>query len=114
MKNLPFIFVFCLATGSFGLQRAAAQAAPSVAFQLPAPGALPSANMANQPSTTYVVQIYSGPGYFDVALAERLRPMLAKGFASSRPEPLKSVPAESLGAPATPDSQKKVAQTPRL
>ena len=120
MKNLPFIFVFCLATGFLGLQRAVAQAAGPPAFQLPAsaqlpaPVALPSANAADRASTTNVVRIYSGPGYFDAALAERLRPMLAKGFALSKPERLKSVPAEPLAAPATPDSQKKVAQTPRL
>ena len=99
----------CLAFGCLSLQRAAAQAAPPVAFQVPAPVGIPSANGAIGPSPTKIVRIFGGTGHFDDALAERLRPMLAKAFPSAMPDPIKAVPAASISAPTKPEGQAKVA-----
>jgi hypothetical protein len=64
------------------------------------------ANGANPPTGTKVVRIYNGAGYFDDVLADKLRPMLAKAFPFSKPEPPKAVTA-----PAKPESQNKVAES---
>jgi hypothetical protein len=71
------------------------------------PGAVPS---ANKPGTTKVLRIYNGAGYFDDVLADKLRPMLAKAFPFSRPEPAKPVPGATIVAPAKTESQKKLAE----
>jgi hypothetical protein len=48
------------------------------------PAVLPGTNeTAKEPEQTKVARIYSGTGYFDAGLAEKLRPMLAKTFGSS-------------------------------
>jgi hypothetical protein len=99
LNKTTLIFGFCFAFGSAGLHQAAAQAAPG--------GALPSSNVAHntgvgpsrpapppfrqsmaevtsqQPDQTKVVRIYGGAGYFDAALAEKLRPILARTFNST-------------------------------
>jgi hypothetical protein len=61
-----------------------------------------------QHDQTKVVRIYGGEGYFDNALAEKLRPMLAKAFPSSRPEAPKAVPGAAVAAPAKGESQGKL------
>jgi hypothetical protein len=131
LKKTIIILAFCVASGSVGLQRAAAQQAGPPPAPEPASASLVArnplvtssravaprspANPAGQQSIqTKVVRIYGGAGYFDVALAKKLRPMLAKAFASSMPEPLKLAPVEPVAAPPTPESQKKVATPPRL
>ena len=124
---------FCLASAFVGLQPAAAQSAPTagafpanvahntaVAASRPGiPGSptprLGHANAApQQADQTKVVRIYSGAGYFDGALAEQLRPILAKAFSSSNPGPLQSVPGEAVPGPAKPESQKKVTEAAHL
>jgi hypothetical protein len=66
------------------------------------------ANGAVKPQTAKVVRIYSGAGYFDVALAEKLRPMLAKAFPASGPDLAKSVPGAAVAATAKAASQSKL------
>jgi hypothetical protein len=130
MEKAILIFTLCLVAGSLGLQRAAAQVAPAPAPISPAPvAALPASYVAHntavkpsrppqtptsqtnaaaqQPDQTKVVRIYGGAGYFDNALAEKLRPMLAKAFPSSRPDP-KEVPGAAIAAPAKGESQSKL------
>jgi hypothetical protein len=136
-KRIIVAFVLCFAAGSLGLQRAAAQLAPPPAPVSPAPaGALPASYVAHntavkasrppqtpgskanaaaqQPDQTKVVRIYGGAGYFDNALAEKLRPMLAKAFPTSGPDAPKAVPGAAVAAPAKPESQKKVAEAAHL
>ena len=111
IKLLP-LFALCFAFGSLGLQEAAAQStlklAPPPSPIISSPGVVAPEN-ANKPGTTKLVRIYNGAGYFDGALAERLRPMLAKAFPSSMPVPPQAVPVATAVAPAKPESQKKVA-----
>jgi hypothetical protein len=119
-----------VAAESLALERAAAQVAPAPAPVTPAPAApLPSSyvahnaavkpsrppqtpisqtNAAKQPDQTKVVRIYGGAGYFDNALAEKLRPMLAKAFPSSKPDAPKAVPGAAVAAPAKGESQGKL------
>ena len=137
MEKIILILTLCLAAGSIGLQRAAAQVAPAPAPISPAPvAALPASYVAHntavkpsrppqtpinqtnaaakQPDQTKVVRIYGGAGYFDNALAEELRPMLAKAFPTSGPDAPKAVPGAAVAAPAKPESQKKVAEAAHL
>jgi hypothetical protein len=124
MKRL-FIFVLCIAASPISVQKAAAQqpvASPTP--ENPAAASLVARNTvtksshpesprpavdqtARQINQTKVVRIYGGSGYFDLAMAEKLRPMLAKGFASSEPDPVKSVP-DKVSAPAKANSQEGV------
>jgi hypothetical protein len=131
MEKIILILTLCLAAGSLGLQRAAAQVAPAPAPVSPAPAApLPSSYVAHnaavkpsrppqtpisqtnaaaqQPDQTKIVRIYGGAGYFDNALAEKLRPMLAKAFPSSRPDAPQAVPGAAVAAPAKGESQTKL------
>jgi hypothetical protein len=108
-----FFFVFCFAFGSLGLQRASAQIVPA-APQVPSAGAVPTANGASKPTGTKVVRIYNGAGYFDDVLADKLRPMLAKAFPFSRPEPPKAVAGATVAAPTKPENQKKIAEAAHL
>ena len=130
-KRIIVAFVLCFAAGSLGLQRASAQLAPPPAPVSPAPaGALPASYVAHntavkssrppqtpgsqanpaaqQPGQTKVVRIFGGAGYFDNALAEKLRPMLAKAFGTSRPDAPKAVPDAAVAAPAKSESQSKL------
>jgi hypothetical protein len=66
------------------------------------------ANPATNAGVTKLLRIFTGAGYFDDALAQSLRPMLAKAFPSSNPAPAQSVPAVTIAVPTTPESQKKV------
>jgi hypothetical protein len=77
---------------------------PPPAPMVPSPGMVPAANAANR--TTKVVRIYNGAGSFDDALADKLRPMLAKAFPSSMPESAKAAPGATIAAPAKPENKK--------
>lgn len=121
LKKTIISLVLCFAAGSLDLERAAAQLAPS-----PAPASYAAHNTAIKPSRppqtpgsqanpaaqppgqTKVVRIFGGAGYFDNALAEKLRPMLAKAFGTSRPDAPKAVPDAAVAAPAKSESQSKL------
>jgi hypothetical protein len=109
---LATLLALGVAFGSLGVQQASAQATPKLPPPppptIPSPGVVAPAN-ADKPSTTKLVQIYNGAGYFNNALAEELRPMLAKAFPSSLSEAATAVPDATLVAPAKLESQKKVA-----
>ena len=70
---------------------------------------------AKEPEPTKVARIYHGAGYFDAALAERLRPMLAKTFAPSNNERnpvsrmLQSVSGKSDSVPSKDEGPRKIA-----
>src|ERR1700738_3169073 len=120
-KNVIIAFVLCFAAGSLGLERAAAQLAPppapasyvahNTAINSSRPPQTPGSQTnaaAQQPGQTQAVRIYGGAGYFDNALAEKLRPMLAKAFGTSRPDAPKAVPGAAVAAPAKSESQSKL------
>src|SRR5438132_13692300 len=71
----------------------ARQGTPAVPARQPLPTTV-AANPANQtaaePAPTKIIRVYRGEGYFDNALAEKLRPVLTR-----KPEP-----APSQGSPA--------------
>jgi hypothetical protein len=71
---------------------------------VPSPGIAPAADTAKR--ITRIVRIYNGSGSFDDALADRLRPMLAKAFPSSMPAPTKTAPGATIAAPVKPENQK--------
>jgi hypothetical protein len=122
-----FLVVLCAATGSIGLyQGAAQQAGASPAAETPVTGPaslvahntavtssrpagppLPVDASAQHPNRTKVVRIYGGAGYFDITLAEKLRPRLAKGFASTKFNLAKAAPGE-VPVPTKADNQNKV------
>jgi hypothetical protein len=131
LKTLIMALALFVAAESLALERAAAQLAPSPTPVSPAPAAAVPASYvahntavkpnrppqspasqtnasAQQPNKTKIVRIYGGAGYFDNALAEKLRPMLAKAFPSSRPDALKAVPGAAVAAPAKGESQSKL------
>jgi hypothetical protein len=104
-------FFFCFAFGSIGLQRAAAQLVPPPAPFVSSPVAAPSATGPINPTVTKIVRIINGVGYFDDALAEKLRPRLAKAFPFSMTEPLKALAGAPVPSSAKPEGPKKVAAT---
>jgi hypothetical protein len=79
--------MLALFLGATGMSRARPQPAPPVAVRLPLPSSVP-ANPANQaasePAPTKIIRVYRGEGYFDNALAEKLRPVLT---GKSQPAP---------------------------
>ena len=109
MKKTILIFGVCFAFASLGLQRVSAQIAPA-----PAPPAAPAAAAHNtarashpaapspvnaalqDPDETKVVRIYRGTGRFDLAMAEKLRPNLAKAFAPGKSPDLQALPAAAI------------------
>ena len=60
-----------------------------------------------QPNRTKVIGIYSGAGFFDLLLAEKLRPGLSKGFAASKSGIAKPTTGE-IAAPAQADGPKQI------
>jgi hypothetical protein len=56
-----------------------------------------------EPEQTRVAQVYRGAGYFDAALAEKLKPMLAKALGASKSEQ-KQLPRMSQSASGNEDS----------
>jgi hypothetical protein len=111
LKKPLFFFVFCFVSGSVGLHQADSGQQP-MAFQLPTPTPVPIANLAGKPSATKLIRIYNGAGYFDDALAEKLRPTLAKAFPFS--EPPKAVTEATPVTPVKPESQNRVAAAAHL
>src|SRR5215471_5630239 len=92
-----FMLAFLLVVGAAG----ASQAGPQPAQPVPARQSLPPTappNLPNQTATELapakIIHIYRGEGYFDNALAEKLRPVL-----TGKPEP-----GPSHGSPAPTDS----------
>jgi hypothetical protein len=87
-----FMLALFLVLGSTGVSQAGPQTTPPVPARQPLPSTVP-ANPPNQaaaePAPTKIIRIYRGQGYFDNALAERLRPVLTG----------KSQPATSQGSP---------------
>jgi hypothetical protein len=69
---------------------------------------------AKEPEQTKVVRIYNGAGSFDEALAEKLKPMLAKTFVPSKNDrnPIsRALPSISAnGGPAKDESPRKMAE----
>ena len=108
MTKVLFSFaVFWFVSGAVGLFGAAGALSPA-AFQLATATPAGMANPATNAGVTKLIRIFTGTGYFDDALAQSLRPMLAKAFPSSNPAPAQSVPAVTIAVPTTPESQKKV------
>jgi hypothetical protein len=130
LRNLN-ILILSVVAGTLCDHRAAAQQAapetPAVAAAAPAslvarnPGVTsnrtvsPTApsNAAARPDTTKVVQIYGGAGYFDLALAEKLRPRLVKGLASTSSNSLPA-PRAAISVPAKADGPKKETEVSNL
>jgi hypothetical protein len=138
MNRTALSFLLCLGFGSLGVQWAAAQYAPqqpvsprlsSPVTTQPSPVAAPkpsptpvrssigsSNKAAKQPEQMKIVGLYRGEGYFDVALAEKLRPVLMKAFGiasatgsnpgdnrSTAPDLLRSIFGEKEGSEKNPD-----------
>jgi hypothetical protein len=124
-----FLFALCVAASSIGLHQGAAQqadatpapaipstigAAPAsllarntaVTSIRPARPPLPVNASAQQPNRTKVVRVYGGAGYFDITLAEKLRPGLARGFASAKSTLVKAASGE-VSVPTKAESQNK-------
>ena len=134
VKKTILIWALGFASSSFSLQPADAQIAPApAASQLappPAPSSAAPSGVVHNTSThashpgpipapasaapqdsdeTKVVRIYRGTGHFDQAMAEKLRPNLAKAFApgKSTARPALPVPAIAAGSlPAAPKPTK--------
>jgi hypothetical protein len=96
---------------SIAFQRANAQLVPPAAPQVLSAGAGQPVNGTNRPLTTKVVRIYNGTGHFDDALAEKLRPALAKFFGYV-PDPVQPAPGATVASPAQPDKKVVAAARP--
>jgi hypothetical protein len=128
-QKLRMLFFFC-ATGLSAVPYASAQqpvAAP--ATEIPATPSVGAASLvahnlstnpnhtlslsapvnssARQPDRTKVIRIYGGAGFFDLLLAEKLRPRLSKGFAASKSGIAKPTAGE-ISAPAQVDGPKLI------
>ena len=55
---------------------------------------------------TKVVRIYRGTGYFDQAMAEKLRPNLAKAFAPAKSATLQPLPVAAIATGSVPAAPK--------
>jgi hypothetical protein len=67
----------------------------------------PANSLARQPDRTKVIRIYGGAGFFDLLLAEKLRPGLSKGFAASKSGIAKPAAGE-IAPPAQVDGPKQI------
>jgi hypothetical protein len=129
LKKTILIFGLCFAFASVGLQRVSAQIAPAPAppAQSAAPAAaanntrrashpaVPQANTALQDSDeTKVVRIYRGTGRFDLAMAEKLRPNLAKAFAQDKSPALPAAAIATGSAAPNPEISKKAPKSKNL
>jgi hypothetical protein len=139
MNRIALSFVFCVGFGSLGIQWTAAQYAPqqpisprmpSTVVTQPSQAATPKPSVtqpahrivadqnkaAKEPEQMKVVALYRGQGFFDAALAEKLRPVLAKAFGvtlatasspvdsrSAAPDLLRSIFGQKEAAEKSPD-----------
>ena len=90
-----------LALGAASVSKAAPQTTPPVPARQQVPSTVsgnPANQAASQPAQTKIVRIYRGDGYFDNALAEKLRSVLTR----------KSEPATSHGSSAPIDSLRAI------
>ena len=69
--------------------------------------AAPVNSQVPQTDRTKVIRIYSGAGFFDLLLAEKLRPGLSKAFAASESGITKPTTGE-IAAPAQADGPKQI------
>jgi hypothetical protein len=67
----------------------------------------PVNSQVRQPDRTKVIRIYGGAGFFNLLLAEKLRPRLSKGFVASKSGIAKPAAGE-IAAPAQANSQKQI------
>ena len=151
MNRIALMLVSFLAFGWIGVRPTAAQAAQPVSAQAAVAARLPStvgsstsparvaanapasarpvrqnAAGSNQtivePEQTKVARVYSGEGYFDPSLADRLRPVLAKAFGvpqvvaeasqpKSLPEALRSILGRGASNSENAGSQSRVAKS---
>src|SRR5262245_2052268 len=92
-----FMLALFLVLGAAGVSQAGPQTTPPAPARQPLPSTV-AGNPANQavaePAPTKIIQIYRGQGYFDNALAEKLRLVLTGKFQ----------PAPNHGSPAPTDS----------
>jgi len=92
--------------------RAASKKLPVTQARANAPG---MNETAKEPQSTKVARIYHGAGYFDVALAEKLKPMLAKTFGPSNKDGnpiarvLQPVSGKGDSVPSKDESPRKIA-----
>jgi hypothetical protein len=92
LRALLMLALF-LVVGAAGVSQAGPQPAPAVPARQPLPSTVPAnppKQAASEPAPTKLIRVYRGEGYFDNALAEKLRPVL-----TGKPEP-----APSQGSPA--------------
>ena len=73
--------------GAAGVSQAGPQTTPAVPARQPLPSTVtgnPSKQAASEPAPTKIIRIYRGEGYFDNALAEKLRPVLTGSNAADQ------------------------------
>jgi hypothetical protein len=118
LKKTILILAVCFAFVSLGLPRVSAQTAPAA----PAPAAaahntakashpavpVPANAPLQDADETKVVRIYHGTGRFDLAMAEKLRPNLAKAFAPGKSPALQAAAIATGSAAPNPEISKKV------
>jgi hypothetical protein len=88
-----------LVVGAAGVSQAGPQTTPAVPARQPLPSTVagnPPKQAASEPAPTKIIHIYRGEGYFDNALAEKLRPVLTR----------KSELAPNQGSPAPTDASR--------
>jgi hypothetical protein len=119
--KILILFALPLAFGSIAFTRAGAQQSPatenppstassaptSVASRRQVAPSLPIDPNVRSTVKTKVLRIYGGAGYFDLALAEELRPTLAKALALQQIDLVKTVPSQ-VTVPLKADTQRKV------
>jgi hypothetical protein len=131
LKKTILILGIYFALASLGLQRVAAQnaPAPNPTAQSAATTAAPqaavrnttrashpaaplSANAAQQdPDETKVARIYRGTGRFDLAMAQKLRPNLAKAFPPGKSPALQAAAIATGSSAPNPEISKKITKS---
>jgi hypothetical protein len=124
LKKTILIFGVCFAFASIGLQRVSAQTAPAPVAaahnttRASHPAAPSPVNAVLQDrDETKVVRIYRGTGRFDLVMAEKLRPNLAKAFAPGKSPDLQALPAAAIAtgsAAPNPEISKKATRLNNL
>ena len=81
--NPRVLLMLALFFSAAGMCCAGPQTAPPVHARQPLPSTVagnPQKPAASEPVPTKIIRIYRGEGYFDNALAEKLRPVLTEKF----------------------------------